>query len=62
MPNYEIGALADELGVNPSALSNLIYRRSEFRKKCPLIGGRRQVPREIVPRIAEALKRRQSQK
>ena len=61
MPFVGVGQLAEELNASPTLLSNLIYRDEALRKLCPLSSGRRQVPKEAIPRIVAKLRRRSAQ-
>ena len=42
----------------PRTLSDLIYTRRLDAKRCPLQNGRRLIPRDYLPRIAELLRAR----
>jgi len=52
-----VGEAAELLGVAPKKLTDLLYLRQLDVKRCPLIGGRRQIPRDYLPAIAARLKR-----
>ena len=42
----------------PKRLSDLIYLRRVDVRKCPLSCGRRMIPRDLLPTIAQLLRRR----
>jgi hypothetical protein len=44
--------------VTPRQVSDLLYRREIPIERCPIVGGRRLIPREMVPTILAALRRR----
>lgn len=52
--------LSDPLGevVRPRDISELFYRRRLEDDRCPIVGGRRLIPRDYLPATAEALKGR----
>jgi hypothetical protein len=45
------------IACEPRILSNMLYRRQLDVRKCPIQGGRRLIPRDYLPRIAELLRR-----
>jgi hypothetical protein len=53
-----VGMVAQELGVKPTLVSSLIYRRVVDVDRCPVVRGRRVIPRDLVPRIADELSSR----
>jgi hypothetical protein len=52
--------LSDELGhvVRPRDISDLFYRRLLEDRHCPILGGRRLIPRDYLPAIVVALQGR----
>jgi hypothetical protein len=50
--------LTAQLGevVRPRAISELFYRRLLEDSRCPIVGGRRLIPPDYLPTIADALK------
>lgn len=50
--------LAEQPGteVRPQTLSNLFYQRVLPDNLCPLVGGRRSIPRDCLPAIAAVLR------
>lgn len=58
MPYLTVGEAAAELGCAPKLLTDMIYRRIVDTRRCPLSGGRRQIPRELLPHIADVIQRR----
>jgi hypothetical protein len=49
------------LTVHPQDLSNLFYRRELRHDLCPIVGGRRLIPRDYLPLIAATLQQRGNQ-
>ena len=49
--------VADAIGAVPKSISDLFYRRKLDVSICPLIGGRRLIPRSYVPKIEAELLR-----
>jgi hypothetical protein len=47
---------ARRLGVPPRAISDLFYSRRLNDHRCPIIGGRRLIPREYLAEIEAALR------
>ena len=52
----EIGADFGE-DVPPRSISDLFYQRRLRDDLCPIVGGRRLIPRDYLPEIAETLRR-----
>jgi hypothetical protein len=52
--------LREQLGVQvrPQDLTNLLYRGELRSDRCPILGGRRLIPRAYLPEIANHLRRR----
>jgi hypothetical protein len=52
--------LGSELGVEirPRDITALFYRRQLSDERCPILGGRRLIPHDYLPAIAEALRGR----
>jgi hypothetical protein len=53
-----VSDVARFLGVRPRDVSDLFYQRRLSDEQCPVVGGRRLIPREFVPTIADALRAR----
>ena len=53
-----VGDVARRLGVNPSMITMLFYRGHVRPDRCPVVGGRRLIPPDMVDVIAMALRRR----
>ena len=53
-------AVADQTGVDlpPRAISDLFYLRVLDDRRCPIVGGRRLIPRTYLPTIIEVLRDR----
>jgi hypothetical protein len=53
-------ALSDQLGVNvgPRDISDLFYKRFLHDDLCPIVGGRRLIPRSYLPEILDVLRAR----
>ena len=65
MPKYmTVSEAARNLGeqydviVPPRAISDLFYQRELRDDLCPLVGGRRLIPRDYLPTITAALRKR----
>jgi hypothetical protein len=52
-----VGQAAESLGCAPKRLTDMIYLRRLDVKRCPLVGGRRMIPRDYLPTIASRLRR-----
>ena len=52
--------LSDRLGavVRPRDISDLFYRRELADQACPIVGGRRLIPRSLLPAIERLLRQR----
>ena len=44
--------------VNPKAISDLLYQRKLDVRVCPMFGGRRFVPRDLLPTVVRLLRER----
>ena len=44
--------------VSPRVISDLLYQRKLDIRKCPVLGGRRLIPRSYLPAIVDALRTR----
>jgi hypothetical protein len=56
MTEVSVGELAKELDVPPWRISTLYYRRILDCDKCPVVAGRRMIPRSYIPTIRAAIK------
>lgn len=63
MPTHlTVSEAARVLGRRPREISDLFYQRVLSDELCPVVGGRRFIPRDYLPVIEEALRRdRQAQ-
>ena len=52
-----VGQAADELGVSATDLSKILYGDSALAARCPLLGNRRLIPREVLPVLRATLRR-----
>ena len=52
-----VGQAAAELGVSATDLSKILYGDAALASRCPLLGNRRLIPREVLPTIAATLRR-----
>ena len=54
------GILSEQIGkmIPPTVLSDLLYKRVLDVRRCPLIGDRRMIPADYLPKIIEVLQRR----
>lgn len=55
MDVLSVSEAARQLGVKPKAISDLLYQRELRDDLCPLVGGRRLIPRNYLPTIREVL-------
>lgn len=61
-----VGGIARDLGaklgkdVSSRVISDLFYKRILSDERCPILGGRRLIPRDYVPEIERALRERGS--
>ena len=53
-----VGEAARELGVRPPVLSDLLYKGYLPASSCPLVGGRRLIPTDLLSTFAALLRRR----
>ncbi len=60
MPPLTVGECARELGVRPKDLSDVLYLRilPDSDTECPVVAGRRYIPREYVPKLKAVLQER----
>jgi hypothetical protein len=57
MTNYLlVSGVARHLGVPPRVISDLFYARRLDDKLCPIVGGRRMIPPELLGEIEAALR------
>ena len=56
-----VSDVARRLGVRPRDISDLFYQRLLRDDSCPIVGGRRLIPRTYVPVIEAALRDRKQQ-
>jgi hypothetical protein len=57
MQGSYVSEVARRPGVRPRDISDLFYQRKLSDECCPVIGGRRIIPPDYVPTIAEALRK-----
>jgi hypothetical protein len=43
--------------ISPRVISDLFYARRLDDRRCPIVGGRRLIPEDYLPEIAEALRK-----
>lgn len=55
MDVLSVSEAARQLGVKPKAISDLLYQRELRDDLCPIVGGRRLIPRNYLPTIREVL-------
>lgn len=59
MPHFfTVGDLARLVGAPPRAISDAFYARQLNDELCPVIGGRRLIPREYVSEVRRVLRER----
>jgi hypothetical protein len=51
-----VSQVADGEGVRPRDISDLLYGRRVDVSRCPLVSGRRLIPRDLLPAIRAALR------
>jgi hypothetical protein len=56
------GQLADELGVSPQAISNIVHQTPSLRDATEIVGGKRVIHRRLIPQIRAALAAREQKK
>jgi len=59
MSYLSVSEAARRLGARPQDISGLLYRRVLRDDLCPVIGGRRMIPEDYLPLVAQALRRAQ---
>ena len=57
MEYLSVSGAARRLGAKPKDISDLFYRRALRDDICPIVAGRRLIPRDYLDRVALALKR-----
>jgi hypothetical protein len=50
-----VGEAADLINLNPRTISNALYERKLDVERCPIVAGRRLIPRDYVAEIAAIL-------
>jgi hypothetical protein len=55
MDYVSVSEAARELGEKPKTLSDLFYQRELSNDLCPIVGGRRLIPRSYLPTIRQIL-------
>ena len=60
MDYLSVSEAARMLGVAPKVLSDLLYQRVLSIEVCPLVAGRRLIPRDYLSTVREILRTRQS--
>ncbi|MBI3465502.1 MAG: hypothetical protein HY000_20975 [Planctomycetes bacterium] len=55
MDFLSVSDVARELGAKPKTISELLYQRELRDDLCPVVGGRRLIPRNYLPTIREVL-------
>ena len=58
MDYLSVSDAARELGVKPKHISDLLYQRELRDDLCPIVAGRRLIPRGYLPEILKALIKR----
>jgi hypothetical protein len=53
-----VSDVARQLGCRPRDVSDLFYARLVSEERCPVVGGRRLIPADLVPAVAKALRSR----
>ena len=55
MDFLSVSEAARLIGTRPKAISDLLYQRELRDDLCPIVGGRRLIPRSFLPRIRRVL-------
>lgn len=55
MPVLNVSDAARELGCRPRDISTLLYNREVDDALCPIVSGRRMIPRELLPQLRQKL-------
>lgn len=55
---HSVGEVARLLGVRPAQITALFYERKLRDDLCPIVGGRRLIPSEVVEVVAMELRRK----
>ena len=50
-----VGEVAQDAGVEPRVISDLLYARKLSTERCPIVGGRRLIPSDYLPEIKRVL-------
>ncbi len=62
MNHFTVSEVARKLDRRPRDISDLFYHRDIPDAECPIVGGRRLIPAELLPRIQSALMERDSRR
>jgi len=46
-----VSDVARQIGANPKEISDLFYQRKLDGERCPIVGGRRLIPKDYLPEI-----------
>jgi hypothetical protein len=55
-----VGEVAEEINVPPRVITNALYDRKLDVSRCPIVAGRRLIPRDYLPEIARILRGHQN--
>jgi hypothetical protein len=55
MDFLSVSEVARQLGTKPKTISDLLYQRDLRDDLCPIVGGRRLIPRSYLPTIRQVL-------
>jgi len=55
MSHLTVSDAAREIGARPRDISSLLYNREIDDAACPIVNGRRMIPRELLPTIRQML-------
>ena len=58
MDFLSVSEAANEIGAVPRDITNSFYSRRLDTKRCPIVAGRRLIPRDYLPELAAELQRR----
>ncbi len=56
-----VGEAAEAIQVTPRAISNALYDRKLDVSRCPIVAGRRLIPRDYLPEIAAVVRGRNAE-
>lgn len=59
---FNVGEVANMIGVSPQSLTSAFYNRQLDVSRCPVVGGRRMIPAEYVPEIVALMKTRRKRR